>query len=471
MSDIFGRQDDPTFDDDQASTLEGVDTSLDDPQTAKRLTTYNDVDTWAPLRRQDDEGKSVIVPDDTSYRAGERGGELSDDYLVAKLDEFDARISEALYTRKARLEVVKAKFRDLAARIAGEENRVRWNKRRGPLVDDETRNLVNAQLYEEHTVAGMILLAMGVVAGLAIFSGAIFADYKILSELWTRSLMNEFMVVPDTLKDSVVSKSLQVIFATMAVHFLLTKLTRTGRRVFVAVLFGLTVMMLVSIGVLNSTTTERIDVNSRGIESSENVDDTLAALGLAEASAPVVAATPVETTPDVRRADVAGPVSTAVVMDWLRTYSWDVWFMGIFLVVTAVGAFALHESTVRLNRLMNFGGKETRGRLRNQLEALQEEYHCHTNFVDEMRTNDAREQLVRRYLGHNINEYVRGSGDGNADAEPNLRGVYMRTLENWHAFRQQTADDLAEKGFKNVRKAERQEKGWKPKIVFGSKSA
>ncbi|MGA7675649.1 MAG: hypothetical protein WCA78_11490 [Rhizomicrobium sp.] len=94
------------------------------------------------------------------------------------------------------------------------------------------------------------LYAVAAVVALAILLVAMFVDYHIIREVWTRALSNEFMVVPPALKSSVVFKSLQVIFAVLIVHFMLKITGAYGRNTMIAAAFVLTIVMIGGLGYL-----------------------------------------------------------------------------------------------------------------------------------------------------------------------------------------------------------------------------
>ncbi len=81
---------------------------------------------------------------------------------------------------------------------------------------------------------------------------AMFVDYHIIREVWTRALSNEFMQVPDSLKSSVVFKSLQVVFAVLIVHFMLKITGVYGRNTMIVAAFLLVLVMIGSLGYLNA---------------------------------------------------------------------------------------------------------------------------------------------------------------------------------------------------------------------------
>lgn len=92
-----------------------------------------------------------------------------------------------------------------------------------------------------------------VVAGgiaLAILLVAMFVDYHIIREVWTRALSNEFMVVPASLQSSVVFKSLQVVFAILIVHFMLKITGVYGRNTMIVASFILALVMIGGLGYL-----------------------------------------------------------------------------------------------------------------------------------------------------------------------------------------------------------------------------
>lgn len=95
------------------------------------------------------------------------------------------------------------------------------------------------------------LYVLAAVLAVVVCGLAMFVDYQIVSgDVWTRALANDFMVVPDALKDSVIFKSLQVIFAVLAVHFMLKITGKFGRNALISVAFVLTVIMVGCLGYL-----------------------------------------------------------------------------------------------------------------------------------------------------------------------------------------------------------------------------
>lgn len=94
------------------------------------------------------------------------------------------------------------------------------------------------------------LYVAATVLATAIVLVSMFVDYHIIREIWTRALANEFMVVPDALKSSVVFKSLQVIFAVLIVHFMLKITGAYGRNTMIAASFIMALFMIAGLGYL-----------------------------------------------------------------------------------------------------------------------------------------------------------------------------------------------------------------------------
>ncbi|HAH09653.1 MAG TPA: hypothetical protein DCL48_06090, partial [Alphaproteobacteria bacterium] len=95
----------------------------------------------------------------------------------------------------------------------------------------------------------------GILAGLGVFIAALVVDYFIVREFWTWALSNEMGELQQTLRDSVIFKSLQVVFATMAIHYMLSNIGKTGRSLYTVFIFLLTIMMIVGIGTMWATNT------------------------------------------------------------------------------------------------------------------------------------------------------------------------------------------------------------------------
>ncbi len=94
----------------------------------------------------------------------------------------------------------------------------------------------------------LYIAAVGLAVVIALV--AMFVDYHIIREVWTRALANEFMVVPPALQSSVIFKSLQVIFAVLIVHFFLRITGVYGRNTMIAMAFVMALVMIGGLGYL-----------------------------------------------------------------------------------------------------------------------------------------------------------------------------------------------------------------------------
>ena len=167
-----------------------------------------------------------------------------------------------------------------------------------------------------------------VILGLGVFVTALFVDYNIISEFWTRALSNEFGEVPAGLASTIWAKSFQVLFATLAVHYLVTNVGHGGRVAYSLLIFAVTALMVIGIGLLwanNSLPAGSIvfglDVN----QSAQAVDQFMKGLGVAP---PRKASLPPE-------------------LKVLKKYEVLIWLFSlgvIFLVVASVGAMSLHTA-------------------------------------------------------------------------------------------------------------------------------
>jgi len=209
-----------------------------------------------------------------------------------------------------------------------------------------SQNLDQSERYFKYS----FLYLGAAIIGLLITAGALYVDYEIMNEFWTRVLANEFMEVPPSLANSVISKSAQVIFATAAFHFFLSKLPEWGRTIYIVFFFTLTVIMISGFGLLNAnismpTNPNEISITGNATAEEPGLNDALAALGLAEPTEPVVAA-PVAEEPRVSQfADVGYAIEDT------RPFMWMFVPGLVFLVVTGIGALALNMAE---HNLQNF---------------------------------------------------------------------------------------------------------------------
>jgi|GEM_PF-2920169 len=188
----------------------------------------------------------------------------------------------------------------------------------------------------------MRIVAFGLVflAGLAITTMAVFVDYTILEEIWSRNFSNEFFEVPASLQSSVTFKSLQVVFAVLALHYFISHIGKVGRGVYIGVLAAMVLTMLVGIGFLNTSTSLPIGSTFFGVEltgETLSAEEELAALGLeADTSADQTVA-----------AEEVAPVPFGLTADGYQTAKTVLFFASfglIFFFVSSVGALSLHYS-------------------------------------------------------------------------------------------------------------------------------
>ncbi len=225
---------------------------------------------------------------------------------------------------------------------------------KGPLSEEEaddasaiSRNMEKSRQVSHYRP----LYAAAVVLALVILLIAMFVDYHIIREVWTRALSNEFMQVPPALKSSVVFKSLQVIFAVLIVHFMLKITGAYGRNTMITAAFVMAIVMIGGLGYLvaynnmlggTSTTLEQRQISAP----QSNSIDTLFNPGVQRIAA---------TQPDVSTAGAADGVSLGLPKLSQRSLAdADSWFWlafasVIFFIVTTVAALYMQivENNVR----------------------------------------------------------------------------------------------------------------------------
>jgi len=192
----------------------------------------------------------------------------------------------------------------------------------------------------------MRIVAFGLVflAGLAVTTMAIFVDYTILEEIWSRNFANEFFEVPASLQSSVTFKSLQVVFAVLALHYFVSSIGKVGRGIYIGVLAAMVLTMLVGIGFLNTSTSLPIGSTFFGVEltgETLSAQNELAALGL-EADVPADEAAAQEVAPPPFGLTEQGYETAKTVLFFAS-------FGLIFFFVSSVGALSLHYALGSFN--------------------------------------------------------------------------------------------------------------------------
>jgi hypothetical protein len=155
------------------------------------------------------------------------------------------------------------------------------------------RNLEKSR--QVHHYSG--LYALAAVIAVAIAFAAMSVDYQIIrGDIWTRALSNEFMVVPASLKSTVVFKSLQVIFAVLIVHVMLKITGAYGRNALVTTAFLFSLVMIGCLGYLvaynnmtggTSATLEHADGTGTVESHGSSIDQLFASLGDQHQAQPV----------------------------------------------------------------------------------------------------------------------------------------------------------------------------------------
>lgn len=228
-----------------------------------------------------------------------------------------------------------------------------------------------------------------VFLGLGVFIVALFVDYNIIHEFWTRALSNEFGEVPPAMANTVAAKSLQVVFATLAVHYLISNIGHGGRIAYSLLIFLVTAFMIIGIGLLWANNTLPAGAKVFGLDvnqSAQSVDQFMKGLGI---KPPRAAAVPAE-------------------VKALKKYELIIWLgsLGvIFLVVASIGAMALHSAMrgftgITGGALYDNHGEAVRGnRVRDDLRQAQLD-------LQHLRAN--AEDFKQAKLAEFINVYTEG---------------------------------------------------------------
>jgi hypothetical protein len=219
-----------------------------------RPTTYSDVhdEFYYPGRLSARERRPIRQ---TGYDMGLRGARVTREFLDEQAKVYHGRLNSALHTIDQRAHVVRHRSGD-------------WGRN----------------------------LSLGVLAfgGLAILVLALTVDYKILHDFWTTIYQNKFLKVPESLKDNVAFKSLQVLFAVLAIHFLISAPGIVGKAVRGTFMVSIGVMvlaMLIGLGFLAAKSTIPPDATFNGkpvtasaVTSTVSNDRILQGLGLRPSS-------------------------------------------------------------------------------------------------------------------------------------------------------------------------------------------
>ncbi|HXZ68833.1 MAG TPA: hypothetical protein VEH07_09610 [Alphaproteobacteria bacterium] len=274
---------------------------------------------------------------DIGYDLGLRGRRVTREFLDDQAQVYHGRLNSALHTIDQRADVVK--------------------RRSG----DGFRNI------------SLGLLALG---GFAILCLALTVDYKILHDFWTTIYQNKFLQVPESLKDNVMFKSLQVLFAVLAIHFLISApgvLGKAIRGTFMVAIGVMVIGMLIGLGFLATksvlpagSTLLNKPVDTSEAQATVSNDQILAGLGLRPSTAEKGKSTRASSRGN-RVADLGDLIGAKQVKGetfWNKVKKLDLASMStiiffatfslIFLFVSSVGALCMHYSLRSFNAL--FGG-------------------------------------------------------------------------------------------------------------------
>ena len=227
-----------------------------------------------------------------------------------------------------------------------------------PLDKDEADDaqVISRNMEKSRQVSHYRPLYLGAaVLALVVLLVAMFVDYHIIREVWTRALANEFMQVPAALQSSVVFKSLQVIFAVLIIHFMLKITGVYGRNTMVAIAFVFAILMIGGLGYLvaynnmNGGTSTTLEQQGTTAPQSNSIDSLMASVGEAK---PQQAAL---TTPAVQTASTADgfsfglpKISRQSLAD-ADSWFWLAFASVVFFIVTTVAALYMQtaENNVR----------------------------------------------------------------------------------------------------------------------------
>ena len=236
-----------------------------------------------------------------------------------------------------------------------------------------------------------------IVLGISVFVIALFVDYNIIHEFWTRALANEFMEVPPALATSVTFKSMQVLFATLAVHYLISHIGHGGRVAYSLFIFILTALMVMGIGLLWANNSLPAGAKVFGFdvnESAQQVDAFMKSMGVQQPRAPTVPA-------EVKA---------------LKHYEIVIWLFSlgvIFLVVASIGAMSLHTA------MRGFTGI-TGGALYDNHRDARHGNAMRDNLrraeLDQLHHDTDQEAFYRRKIGDFLSSYTEGVIDGHFSA-------------------------------------------------------
>lgn len=195
-------------------------------------------------------------------------------------------------------------------------------------------NLEQARRYSHF----LWLYFAAALASVAIVVAALTVDYSILKEFWHQAMVNEYMMVPPELQNSVSLKALQVLFATIGIHLVLRHAPKWIVTLFTSVIFIMTVFMMIAIGFLYAHKT--LPVENQATVSGESTEEAGILAGLAE-SGIMGGGAESDDGPSGKVAKAASQIFDAETLAWVDAVGWLVALTAIFLVVASIGALFL----------------------------------------------------------------------------------------------------------------------------------
>jgi hypothetical protein len=223
------------------------------------------------------------------------------------------------------------------------------------------------------------LYTIGFVLAVAIALLAMFVDYEIIrGDIWTRALSNEFMIVPDSLKESVFFKSLQVVFAALAIHFMLKITGVYGRNTLISTAFVLTCIMVVCLGYLvaynnmDAGTSARFDHQQDSAAPHSTIDDLLTKVDARSADrvAPAVRTTDA-TAAAVPEFSLSVPKLSEQSLANAQGWLWLAFASVIFFIVTTIAALYMQIAEHNVRNFLIARDYKTRRRQYAQLHLLE----------------------------------------------------------------------------------------------------
>jgi|GEM_PF-604100 len=392
---------------------------------------------------------------------GRNGEALSKLHIVSRLSELDQDLSQRFINDSARVEALRPQIESAARRLsqppfagadeyAEDKSGGLFGRKSKPVLDNDGETLdaqsglvpqslrtrIDHYLQASSQNARQAPLhMMAILAGLLVFAGALFVDYTIVSEFWTRALANEFLELPGTLADSVGFKSLQVLFAAIAAHLVYASLGPAGQKLFTRTVFVFAFLMLAGLGFLLATMSLPAGT-SDAFGGTTSLDDALAGLGLGTQEA-VSAAT-------------AGPsiVDEATSRD-VHAMTWLASLGVIFLVVTGVAAIALHGAIDGLRHLVAVGEYRSRAAEADALARREHEYVQLAREIEQLEQPQARRSILWAGLMREVQAHLDGmdearAGLGKRRAQPVAGGGFFRRANTLQpvAETHEDADDL-----------------------------